>query len=180
MSNFKFRKNLIRNSLLVMSAFFLTVASGCGSSMKAVKTDEKTGYFPGSKKVEKGEIYLREKVDMKKYKKAFAVLPLKYVDNENRKNTIPTDFDEFFKKSITAIGYFDSVVDKKTADALVAQVTISRITSFDYSMLLVVSDPESSKPVLKIMKTAANDTGLDEPLFYPVLNAFIDWIKENK
>ena len=153
MSNSDFLKHLARKSLLVMSAFVVAVTFSCGSSMKAVKTDEKTGYFPGSTKVEKGEIYLREKVDMKKYKKAFVALPLKYVDKENRKNTIPADFDEFFKKSITAIGYFDSVVDKTTTDALVAQVTIHRISSFDYSMLLVITDPESSKPVLKILKT---------------------------
>ncbi len=184
-------------------SLLICIILGCGGSMKAVKTDTKTGYFPTSTELAPGDYYVKEKLAINKYKNLIYIRPLKYIDAANRKNTIPSQFDDFLKKSVINIMYFNSVKDKNDmisylkdkavsdpsdykelnkviGNFLIMQTEINRIDAFFYTMSLFVYDSATGDPVLKIFKSAKNVNGLDEPLFYPVLNGFIGWVNQNK
>lgn len=198
-----FPVNILRKSVTVILVFGMLMLAGCGSHMQAVKTDAKTGYFPTSVKIKPEEIYVREKIDIKKYKSLLLILPLEYKDSSNRKESITANFDDFFKQSVINMMYFDSVRDKremqrylhakgltdtanykglqnKIGDFLIAKASIARIGSFDYALSLKIYNPAAGNPVFSVMKMGFNKDGLDEPLFYPVFNAMLEWINDNK
>jgi hypothetical protein len=49
--------------------------------------------------------------------------------------------------------------------------------SYVYSATLTAFDPSSGKNVLELRNRAFNWSGLDRPLFHPLFNAFLDWVR---
>jgi hypothetical protein len=49
-----------------------------------------------------------------------------------------------------------------------------------YTFEVRIYNPVDGEKVLHIRHAALNWSGLDEPVLYPVLNAVLDWINENK
>ena len=48
---------------------------------------------------------------------------------------------------------------------------------YEYTASLKVHDPETGQYVLVLENEATNWSGLDQPLFYPLFNAFLQWTR---
>ncbi|ODS23186.1 hypothetical protein AB835_10110 [Candidatus Endobugula sertula] len=181
---------------IIFSAFILTA---CGSTLKITKPQE-NGYYQTKTKVAPESILVSEKVDLAKYKSMYFAK----VDYENDKKYL-----DFYKSSIENINYFDKVLtqtdmeqmilskglaDKVTSvsdniglyhaqknlgDFLIGELNTQHKGGYDYEAQLKVIDPSNGKVLFHVQNKARNWDGLDQPLFLPVFNAFIDWLKAN-
>jgi hypothetical protein len=173
--------------------------SACGTTLKATKPDE-NGYFKTETKISKENILVSKDIDLSKYKQMMYVQVTE--DNEQ--------VEEFFKSSIENANVFDRVVvksdmeqlilnkgltDKVTSvsdliglhhaqkhlgDFLVGKLLVKWEGGYNFNGDLQVIDPEDGQVLFHVTHTAFNWDGLDQPLFYPLLNAFIDWTKEQQ
>lgn len=60
---------------------------------------------------------------------------------------------------------------------LVIEPVVEWRGGYDYEAALKVTDAATAETIFLARSKAFNWAGLDEPLFYPLFNAFIDWTK---
>jgi hypothetical protein len=179
-------------------ALLAMVLTGCGSTLKVTKPDA-NGYYKTTAKIKPENILVAEKVDMQQYRPMFFAK----IDEKNAK------YQDFFSASIKNTGYFDKVVTKQDLEQIIlAKGLTDKVTSvsdmiglhharknlgpflvgelttewkggYNFEADLKVVDPEDGKVVFQVKNTAFNWDGLDQPLFLPMFNAFIDWAKSN-
>lgn len=183
----------------LMITISLLVLSGCGTTMKITKPEE-NGYYKTQTKVAPESILVNEKIDLSEYKSIFfAKVDLE--DNEK--------YQDFYKSSIENIGYFNRVLvqsdmeqlilseglaDKVTSVSdsiglyhaqkhlgkfLVGELDTEHKGGYNFEAELKVKDPSNGKVLFHVYHKAFNWDGLDQPLFLPIYNAFIDWVKTN-
>lgn len=182
--------------IAVFSIFLLTA---CGSTLKITKPQE-NGYYQTKTKVPAESILVSETVNLSKYKPIYFAK----VDHENDKKYL-----DFYKSSIENVNYFDKVLvqsdmeqlilsnglaDKVTSvsdtiglyhaqkhlgDFLVGELNTEHKGGYNYEANLKVLDPSNGKILFHVHHKAVNWDGLDQPLFLPMFNAFIDWVKAN-
>lgn len=49
---------------------------------------------------------------------------------------------------------------------------------YDFMASLTVTDPSTGEQIVVLRNSAFNWSGLDQPLFYPLLNGFLDWAQD--
>lgn len=185
----------IRNIILLYSLILL---AGC-TTFSPAQIDKKTGYIPIPLEWEITPT-ISKKIKLADYKK-FAVIVVGKYD--------PIVYKRFWLDSIRNIGYFDEVLDKEGLSSLIFRKNLQEkaINSTDpfnlyklqkllgnflvikptfifkggdyYSAEMQVINPKNDVILFKIKNDAFNFSGLDHPLFYPMLNAFIKWVQEN-
>ncbi len=176
----------------------LILLAGCGSNMKAVKPDPISG-FPASDPLKPEEILSNEHFDLKAYRH------LAYVQVGTKSEA----YERFIVQSIKNMGYFEKVLDKQEFEqelissgksdsvANISDLIGLRGASRVYGPFLVIAadaewvggyhyvssikaiDPISGKTVYHATRKAFNWNGLDKPLFYPLFNGFMAWVKAN-
>ena len=66
-------------------------------------------------------------------------------------------------------------LSKTQGPFLIVEPSVEYIGGYDYAASLRATDASTGKVVFLARHKAFNWAGLDQPLFYPLLNAFIDW-----
>lgn len=181
----------VKSVILLLLVGLLLVR--CGTYFKVVSPDKNTGKFPTSKKLEVGEILVNKKVNLSRYKK------LAFVQG-----------GDFVKEMVTSIGYFDNVVTKTEFEQILLEKELAdKVPSVsdlmglhkaqkaygDFIVIkgakklkqdirrleLSVIDPESGSTVFHAFRPRQATTEFfDQNVTYPLFNALIDWINENK
>ena len=170
--------------------------AGCSTTFKSRPLDA-TGKFTTSTKLDAGGVKT-VKPFQEKYKTMLYVKP-----DEAR----TTRFNNFWFESFKNMGVFTNVAQKSDFESMVIERKLTdKVTSvsdliglhqlqqqigpflvvepnvewkggYDYFASLKATDPESGETVLYLEQNAFNWAGLDDPLFFPLLNAFLEWTK---
>jgi hypothetical protein len=93
----------------------------------------------------------------------------------------------YLSKKISSMDSTESIYDlaalnhlqKKIGNFLIADYSLTA-QGYNYSFDITLTDPSNGQIVFEAGHTTLNWDGLDQPLFYPVLNSMKDWIDENK
>jgi hypothetical protein len=181
-------------------AFLILISlglSGCAPSMKVAKIDSSTGYIESKENpIGTATVLKSEKLPLAKYKEWVFF-------------TATNDPQyEFGSNQLNEIGYFDTLVTYSDLEKMVisnnlqdkvitlnSQIGMSRLAKhykpFLWIMMgviyengetyaqLQVSDVEKGEYVLQV-RTSFKDGHTDETIWYPLFNALIKWINENK
>jgi len=173
------------------------VATGCSTTLKPRSLDTTTGRFPTDTKLA---------ADGAKVVKPFSnkLKVLAYIKTDDSK---VKQYNEFFVESFRNMGFFTKVVTKQELESLVLERKLTDKVSnisdmiglnqlqkqmgpllvvepyvewkggYNYFAHLKAIDPESGETVLLLEQTAFNFSGLDDPLFFPLMNGFLQWVK---
>lgn len=185
---------------LLFAALLLLLATGCSSTMKAVKPDAETGYFPTDKALTAEEVLVNERFDLSPYRR------MVYVQVGEKSET----YETFIVDTITNIGYFEKVLNKQGFEQeliasgksdevtnisdliglrgaskaygpfLVVSTDIEWLGGYDYVASIKAIDPVTGRTVYHAKRKAFNWAGLDKPLFYPLFNGLLGWLQANK
>jgi hypothetical protein len=171
----------------------------CGSTLKVTKP-EADGYYKTTKKLEADDILVAKNIDLHKYEDMFYA----QVDENDEQ------YQDFFKSSIENAKLFNRIVLKSDMEQMVLNKGLTdKITSVsdliglhhaqkhlgdflvgelstvwkgghDYTAELKVIDPADGEVIFHAKNSAFNWDGLDQPLFYPLFNSFIEWANKNR
>ena len=173
----------------------VSLLCACSTTLKPTTLDE-TGYFGTSTKIRSDSIKTKESF-RPEYKKMLYVK----TDEKNEK------FNTFYIETFKNMNEFEKVLCKDEMESLVFEKNLTDSVSsvsdkiglhnlqkeigpflvvepyaeflggYNYSANLKAYDPETGKDVLVIENKAFNWAGLDKPLFYPLFNAFLEWVR---
>jgi hypothetical protein len=181
---------------LICVAGFVLLASGCSTTFKAVPLDA-SGRFPTQTPLVADAVKVNEPFDAK-------FKPLLYVKFENK---MTQEYETFVTTSFRNTKVFDKVVVKADLESLIIEKGLTGQVSnvsdliglnnlqkqigpflivefgaewkqgYNYLGSLKAIDPATAKTQLLLEQPAFNMSGLDGPLFYPLLNGFIEWTR---
>ena len=169
--------------------------TGCSTTLKPRSLDSSTGQFPTSTKLS---------ADAVKVNKPFAEKhkALAYVKTDESK---AKQYNDFFVESLRNMGTFGKVLTKQELEALVLERKLTdRVSNisdliglnqlgkqmgpflvvepyvewkggYNFFAHLKAIDPDSGETVLLLEQNAFNWSGLDDPLFFPLMNGFLEW-----
>ena len=171
------------------------LSSGCATTLQPTALDPQTGYFPTSSKLPADGIKVKKEFVSGKYRS------LLYVKMEEKNEK----YNQFFLKGFTNMNVFQKVADKNQLETLVFERKLTEKVSsvsdliglnnlqkqigpflvvepyvewkggYNFEASLKAIDPETGETVLHIRNAALNWAGLDQPLFFPLLNGFLEW-----
>jgi hypothetical protein len=197
----KVRKT-IKLVLILTGCLLALLTSACNKSYQVIPVDPQTGYF-SNKKPDPAEILKNQPLSGIDEYKIIYLRGLNACDNHfclnyvrsmianvNQFETIftKTELEQFIIKnglsnSITNISDLVGLnqLSQKIGKFLVVDASIEYIEQFAlHQFELKVSNPIDGEMYFNTYQAEKNWAGLDEPVFYPVFNAFIDWIKISK
>lgn len=181
----------MRYWIVIVAAILL---AGCSSTLRPASLDPKTGYIATPSSISHGGVEKIEKFEPK-------YLQLLYVKTDSKSNKL----NDFYIRSFKNMGKFQQVLGKDELEAMVIQrglaekvqnisdlIGLKNLSNvigpflvvepnaefkghYTFDASLKVTDAESGTVVLQLKNTAFNWAGLDEPLFYPLFNGFLDW-----
>ena len=172
---------------------------GCAGPAHIIrKPNPSTGMFPTNTQAD--SIRVSENIPVNNYKDVVLLL-LGGTMNPDDQNFVKESFRNmgFFKEVLFPDDFqrhiiqkgisdqFDDVrsfmtlnrVQKKIGNFLVVQMDEAFQGGFNYTLSAKVTDPGSGKLVFHVEQNGTNWSGLDAPLYYPVFNSVLDWIKKN-
>jgi hypothetical protein len=162
--------------------------------LKPTTLNAQTGLFPTSSVVAADEVTLQEP-----FKPEYGALL--YVKTD----VTSEQYNEFFMKSFKQVRPYQSVLDKAGMEALVIsrgltdrvtgisdlvglnrlakeigpflviEPTVEWLGGYDFICTFKVTNAATGAQVLVIKRKVFNWAGLDAPLFYPMMNAFVEW-----
>lgn len=176
--------------------FTLAVAvTGCSTTLKPRALDTTTGQFQTDTKLSADSVKA-QKPFVEKYKS------LVYVKTDESK---AKQYNDFFVESMKNMGTFNKVVTKQDLETLVLERKLTdRVSNisdliglnqlakqmgpflvvepyvewkggYNFFAHLKAIDPESGETVLLLEQNAFNWAGLDDPLFFPLMNGLLQW-----
>ena len=188
----------------VKFAFFLVVIFfyACSTTLKIKPLDEKTGKLPTDAKLANNEIIVDKSIGLDSFSHFLFI-------KKSTLNGIST-YEKYIKGTLTNIGGFNKIYDqeelekyviqnnladkvtsvsdniglfklqKEVGKFLICETTIEHFNRYDFKFDLKIVNPENAEVLLEINHYAYNWAGLNKPLFNPVFNYYIDWLKKNK
>ncbi len=184
--------------LTLLFAGTLGLLIGCGSTLKPVVLDQNTRRFPTQTVLGSDATKVKKPLDPKLTK-------LAYIKSDAKSTT---QYHQFFKSCVETMKKFDKVSDKEDFETLIIQKNLgSKVSNvsdlvglhnlaqeigpflviepnavhkggYNYEADLKAINPTTGETLLHLHHAAFNWSGLDEPLFYPLMNAFLDWLNE--
>lgn len=188
-------KYLLRLASLSLAFLALT---GCNTTLNTVKPDAATGYYATQSKLQPADVRVSEKFDPKYTEMLYVKIN---TENPNQR------FVDFFVNGFTNMGVFKKVVTKDDLQSMVIErnlgskvsnvsdlVALNNLSKeigpflivepnayfkggYRFNGVLKATDASTGKTVLLIENSAINMAGLDDPLFHPMLNGFINWTR---
>lgn len=185
---------------IAVAAFAAIVLSGCGSTLQVDSPEAETQRFATDTVVDKESIIVVETLDLSD-RLDFLIVR---TDGDD-----VAEYAYFFKDSIIALNQFQNVYltddfelkiikdgnsetigevsgpigQTRAAEVYGPFMTATFLTerdgTYSYTATLTVRDAVDGRMLFQVRHSAFNWSGLDQPLFYPVLNAFADWVEAN-
>ncbi len=173
----------------------IVLLEACATTLKPTPLGA-DGYFKTDAKIVADGVKLKKKFTPK-FKRMIYVQADK---NSER-------FNKFFIESFANMGQFKKVMSKEDMESLVLEKNLQNVVSsvsdkiglynlqrkigsflvvepytdwlggYIYMARIKAYDPKTGKEVLILEHEAFNWAGLDQPLFYPLFNAFLQWVR---
>lgn len=183
--------------------FTITVATlliSCSPTLKVKELDLKSGKLPTETVLNNSEILVKKEVDLTEYKQ-FLFVKKSGLNMEKYENYILGTlkniggFDKYYiqtelEQYVIQNGLTDKVtsisdniglmnLSKNVGKFLICESNVQYKGGYDFSFEYKVINPTNAEVLLHIKHSAFNWGGLDRPLFNPVFNEYIDWVKAN-
>ena len=185
---------------IAMAACAAVVLASCSTTLQVDEPVAETQRFDTGTVVDPESIIVAETIDLSDRLNFLIVR----TDGDN-----VAEYTSFFKESIIALGQFQNVYLTEDFELKIIQdgnaetigevsgpigmtrasevygpfMTATFSTAFEggytYSATLIVRDAIDGRTLFQVEHSAFNWWGLDQPLFYPVMNAFADWVDAN-
>ncbi len=173
----------------------------CSPTLKVKELNPKTGKLPTETFLRQEEILVQKKINlneysqflfvkksglnMEKYEK-YILGTLKtiggfekyYTQNEMEQYVIQNNLTDKVTSISDNIGLLN--LSKNVGKFLICENNVEYKGGYDFTFEYKVIDPSNAEILLHIKHNAFNFGGLDRPLFNPVFNKYIDWLKTNK
>lgn len=182
---------------------FLTIAIfsySCSTTLKVKQLNEKTGQLPTDTKLTPEEILVNKNIDLKNYNQFL------YVKNSG---VNMEKYDNYVVETLRNIGGFQQIytqseleqfiiqnnltdkitnisdnigllnLQKQVGNFLICESSPEFLGGYSYAFKFKIINPETAETLLEIKHKAINWGGVDRPLFNPVFNYYINWIKKN-
>lgn len=183
---------------ITLALLFAGVLAGCSSTLHVEKPDPTSGLYATHSVLKPADVRVADKFDP-----AYTEMVYLKVDAE----TPNPRFVDFFMSALKDMHTFKKVVTKDDLQAIVIERNLgSKVPSvsdlvglnnlskeigpflivqpnaifkggYNFEGTLKAIDASTGKTVLLIDTTAFNMAGLDDPLFNPMLNGFINWTR---
>jgi len=182
---------------LFLSTVFLQACLS-GTAYEPTQLDADSHLFPASRLLPKNGIKHLEPFDAARFRKMLLV--------RTRSERGGESDSEFFLAMFRNMNTFDAVLGKKELELQLSQTPalfsgdwedpegLSAINDalgpflmvevlprwhgyYDESVEMKAVDPASGRVVFHVVNRVFNWSGLDQPLFFPVLNAFLEWTR---
>lgn len=183
---------------VAFSLLFAGLLAGCNTTLHVEKPDPATGLYATQTALKPADVLVEEKFDP-----AYTQMVYLKVDAE----TPNPQFVDFFVSALRDMHVFKKVATKDDLEAIVIQqnlgskvpglsdlVGLNNLSKeigpflivepnavlkggYNWRGTLKAIDARTGKTVLQIEINAFNMAGLDEPLFHPMLNGFINWTR---
>jgi len=174
------------------------IGLSCSPTLKIKPLNEKTGKLPTDTRLTKNEIDADKPIDINKYKQFlfisgsrtssgrygdYIVETLKEIGGFEKYYTQP-ELEQFVIQNnltdkVTSIS--DRIgllkLQQQVGNFLLCETRLEYLGAYEYSFDFKIIDPSNSEILLEIRHKAFNWSGLDRPLFNPVFNYYIDWLK---
>jgi len=171
------------------------LVTGCSTTLKSTNLSE-GGYFSTNAKIVYDGVKKKEE-----FKEKYKTLLYVKTDEKNKQ------FNSFYIETFKNMNVFEKVYDKELMENmvfekkltgsvfsisdkiglhslqkhigpfLVVEPYVEWVKGYEFKAELKAYDPETGKDVLVIENKAFNWAGLDKPLFYPLFNAFLEWVR---
>jgi len=189
----------MKKIILVFGLAILTVS--CSPTLKVKELNVKTGKLPTETIITESEILVKKNVNLKEYSQ-FLFVKKSGLNMEKYENYIlgtlknvggfqkyytQTELEQYvIQKGLTdkVTSISDNIgllnLSKNIGKFLICESNVEYKGGYDFSFEYKVIDPTNAEILLHIKHDAFNWGGLDRPLFNPVFNEYIDWIKANQ
>jgi len=188
----------MKNTRLLI-IFATLLFSSCSSTLKVHELNEK-GKLPTDTQVTSSEILIDKPL---KIDTSFHLLFIKNLNGMNRysqyivgtlKNIsgfqevkTSEEMEQYVIKNNLAdkvTNISDNVglyrLEREIGNFLICETSAEQVDRYGYKFHFKIINAASSEIVLDVYHYAFNWAGLDRPLFNPVFNYYIDWLKKNK
>ncbi|WP_133158829.1 hypothetical protein [Flavobacterium alvei] len=189
----------MKKSLLAI-AIAISLTS-CSPTLKVKQLDAKTGKLPTETTLTQSEILVKKNINLKEYNQflfvkksglnmekyeTYILGTLKNIGGF-QKYYIQTELEQYVIQNgltdkVTSIS--DNIgllnLSKNVGKFLICESNVEYKGGYDFSFEYKVINPTNAEILLHIKHNAFNWGGLDRPLFNPVFNEYIDWLKENQ
>lgn len=176
--------------------------SSCSPTLKLIQLDPNSGKLPTKTKLGTTEIVIDKPINLNSFSHFLFI-------KKNSLNGIST-YEKYIYGTLKNIGGFDTIynqeemeqyviqhnladkvnsisdniglykLEKEVGSFLICETSVEHILGYDYRFHFKIINPENAEVVLEINHFATNWSGLDKPLFNPVFNYYIDWLKKNR
>ncbi len=175
-------------------AVLTLLLSACATTLKTIELDDKTGRYTTKSLIPSNGVLVNTP-----FKNTYR--PVVYVKTHDKHKV----YNKFVFNSFKNMGVFGKVLSKKDLEKYVFENKLtSKVPSvsdsiglhnltkhmgnflivhfeiqfkggYNFEADIIARDPVSNKIVFHVRNSAFNWSGLDQPLFYPLFNAFIEW-----
>jgi hypothetical protein len=185
----------------ILSIAIAILLTSCSPTLKVKELDAKTGKLPTGTVINNTEILVNKNIDLKEYNQ-FLFVKKSGLNMEKYEayifGTLQNigGFQKFYsqtelEKYVIQNGLTDKVtsisdnigllnLSKNVGKFLICESNVEYKGGYDFSFDYKVINPTNAEVLFHIKHNAFNWGGLDRPLFNPVFNAYIDWLKENQ
>ena len=173
----------------------------CSPTLKVKELNAKTGKLPTETVLVPTEILADKKINLKEYNQflfvkksglnmekyeTYILETLKniggfqqyYTQSELEKLVIQKNLTDKVTSISDNIGLLN--LSKNVGKFLICESNVEYKGGYDFTFHYKVINPENAEILLHVKHNAFNWGGLDRPLFNPVFNKYIDWIKSNQ
>lgn len=185
---------------LLAIGFSIILFSSCSPTLKVKELNTKTGKLPTETVINPEEILVEKSINLKEYSQ-FLFVKKSGLNMEKYESYILGTikniggFEKYFTQSeleqyviqnnltdkVTSIS--DNIgllnLSKNVGKFLICESNVEYKGGYDFTFEYKVINPTNAEILLHIKHNAFNWGGLDRPLFNPVFNKYIDWIKAN-
>jgi hypothetical protein len=183
---------------IALALLFVGLLAGCNTTLHVEKPDPTSGLYATHTELKPADVRVEEKFDP-----AYTQMVYLKINAE----TPNPRFVDFFMAALKDMHTFKKIVTKDDLQAIVIEHNLgSKVPSvsdlvglnnlskeigpflivepnavfkggYNFEGTLKAIDASTGKTVLLIDMTAFNMAGLDDPLFHPMLNGFINWTR---
>lgn len=189
----------MKKSILLIAMSVLTIS--CSPTLKVKQLDPKSGKLPTETVLMQNEILIKKNTNLKEYNQ-FLFIRKSGVNMEKYETYILETlkniggFQKYYKQTeleqyiiqnnltdkVTSIS--DNIgllnLSKNIGKFLICESNVEYKGGYDFSFEYKIINPTNAEILLHIKHNAFNWGGLDRPLFNPVFNEYIDWVKANQ
>ena len=177
------------------------VLFSCSPTLKIKQLNPETGKLPTETLISPEEIIIEKSININEYKQFLFVkksglnmekyeqyilgtianiggFDKYYIQSDLEKYVIQQNLTDKITSISDNIGLLN--LSKNVGKFLICESNVEYKGGYDFTFEYKVINPTNAEVVLHIKHNAFNWGGLDRPLFNPVFNKYIDWLKANK